>query len=347
MKKKVGIISLGCSKNRVDTEIMLGYLQESGYQIVNMPEEADILIVNTCGFIGPAKEESIEAILEMANYKKTGSCKVLLVTGCLSERYRDELLKELPEVDGFLGVNNYREIINVIEETLCGKRVTRFDLPSDIVVSERRVLTTPSYTAYIKIAEGCNNCCTYCIIPRIRGPYRSRPMESILDEASELANKCVKEIILIAQDTTRYGEDLYGKNMLPDLIRRLCRIEKIHWIRCLYSYPEKISTELLEAIESEPKVCNYLDIPIQHIDDTILKRMNRQSSAEGIRSLIDQICQREADFILRTTLIVGFPGEDATAFRNLLQFVQENPFDRMGVFSYSQEEGTLASKFPD
>jgi ribosomal protein S12 methylthiotransferase len=208
-------------------------------------------------------------------------------------------------------------------------------------------LTTPSYTAYIKIAEGCNNCCTYCIIPRIRGPYRSRPMESILDEASELANKCVKEIILIAQDTTRYGEDLYGKNMLPDLIRRLCRIEKIHWIRCLYSYPEKISTELLEAIESEPKVCNYLDIPIQHIDDTILKRMNRQSSAEGIRSLIDQICQREADFILRTTLIVGFPGEDATAFRNLLQFVQENPFDRMGVFSYSQEEGTLASKFPD
>lgn len=347
MKEKIGIISLGCSKNRVDTEIMLGYLQERGYQLVNMPEKADVLIVNTCGFIGPAKEESIQAILEMANYKKTGCCKVLLVTGCLSERYRDELFKELPEVDGFLGVNNYREIGNVIEETLTGKRVTRFDLSSDIVVSQRRVLTTPSYTAYIKIAEGCNNCCTYCIIPKIRGPYHSRPMESILDEASELANNGVKEIILIAQDTTRYGEDLYGKNMLPDLIRKLCSIEKIHWIRCLYSYPEKISDELLEVIESEPKVCNYLDIPIQHIDDTILKRMNRQSSAEGIRSLIGRIRQGNADFILRTTLIVGFPGEDETAFHNLLQFVQEYPFDRMGVFSYSQEEGTLASEFPD
>ncbi len=347
MKEKIGIISLGCSKNRVDTEIMLGYLQERGYQLVNMPEKADVLIVNTCGFIGPAKEESIQAILEMANYKKTGCCKVLLVTGCLSERYRDELFKELPEVDGFLGVNNYREIGNVIEETLTGKRVTRFDLSSDIVVSQRRVLTTPSYTAYIKIAEGCNNCCTYCIIPKIRGPYHSRPMESILDEASELANNGVKEIILIAQDTTRYGEDLYGKNMLPDLIRKLCSIEKIHWIRCLYSYPEKISDELLEVIESEPKVCNYLDIPIQHIDDTILKRMNRQSSAEGIRSLIGRIRQGNADFILRTTLIVGFPSEDETAFHNLLQFVQEYPFDRMGVFSYSQEEDTLASEFPD
>jgi len=348
LKEKVGIISLGCSKNRVDTEIMLGYLQERGYQIVNRPEKADVLIVNTCGFIGPAKEESIEAILEMANYKKTGNCKVLLVTGCLSERYRDDMFKELPEVDGFLGVNNYREIGNVIEETLNGKRVTCFDLPNDnIIVSERRVLTTPSYTAYIKIAEGCDNCCTYCIIPKIRGPYYSRPMESILEEASDLANKGVKEIILIAQDTTRYGEDLYGKNMLPDLIRKLCRIEKIHWIRSLYSYPEKISDELLEVIQSEPKVCNYLDIPIQHIDDTILKRMNRQSSAEGIRSLIGRIHQGEADFILRTTLIVGFPGEDETAFHNLLQFVQEYPFDRMGVFSYSQEEGTLASEFPD
>lgn len=345
MLEKVGIVSLGCAKNRVDTEIMLGFLKENRYEITNDPNEAEIIIVNTCGFIGSAKEESIDTILEMAKNKITGSCKMLIVTGCLSERYKNELPDELPEVDAFIGVNDYPSIIEIINKINYEKQVLSFSNPHDDETTASRVLTTPGYTAYVKIAEGCDNYCSYCVIPKIRGTYKSRKIEDILFEIQMLADQGVKEVILIAQDTTRYGEDIYQTSMLPTLIEKICLISGIIWVRILYSYPERVKDDLLQVMNREPKVCKYLDIPIQHIDDTILGRMNRKNNAQDIEQLLNKIKELSTDFMIRSTMIVGFPGEDIESFYHLKSFVEKGYFDHLGIFTYSQEEGTPAAGF--
>ena len=347
MKYKVGMVSLGCPKNLVDTETMLGLLTSEKYEITNKEKFADIIIINTCGFIEAAKTESIETIIEMAKYKTEGNCKLLIVTGCLAQRYKDEIIKEIPEVDCVVGTGKYHEIVNIIDKSISreGKIVECGCLNTELDQSFTRLLTTPSYTAYLKIADGCDNCCTYCIIPKLRGKYRSRKIETIINEAEKLALNGVKELILIAQDTTNYGIDLYGSYMLPYLLKELCKIEAIKWIRVHYCYPERVSDELIDVISREEKICNYFDIPIQHINDSILKKMGRKVNRKQITGLINKIRERIPDAVLRTSLIVGFPGETDSQFNELLNFVREIKFDRVGIFGYSREESTSAYNF--
>lgn len=349
MNYLVAFVSLGCDKNLVDSEHMLGLLHENGYILTSEEDKADILIVNTCCFIEDAKKESIENILEMAQYKKYGKCKALIVTGCMAQRYKQEILEEIPEVDAVLGTTAYDKIVNTVNETLekQGIKVQHFDIiDREIIEDMPRILTTAGYFAYIKIAEGCNNKCTYCIIPQLRGKYRSRPLEQIEKEVTKLAKEGVSEIILVAQDTTKYGEDLEDANLVT-LIRNLSKIEGIEWIRLLYCYPENITNELINEIKTNSKVCKYLDIPIQHASNNVLKRMGRKSRNEELKNLIYKLRQEIPEIAIRTTLITGFPGETEEDFNILCDFVKEMKFDRLGVFAYSQEEGTKAAEFED
>lgn len=345
---KVLFISLGCDKNLVDSEVMLGLLDAKGYRIVDEEQEADIIVINTCCFIHDAKEESIRTILEMAEYKKEGRLKALIVTGCLAQRYQQEILKEIPEVDAVVGTTSYDRIIRVIEEALAGDgRVELADVDSLPLVGEKRLLTTGGHYAYLKIAEGCDKHCTYCIIPKIRGNYRSVPMERLMKEAEELAEQGVKELILVAQETTLYGKDLYGERSLHRLLEGLCKIGGIRWIRLLYCYPEEIYDELIQVIKKEKKICHYLDLPIQHASDEILKRMGRKTSREQLEKIIWKLREEIPDITLRTTLITGFPGETKEQHEELMEFIDEMEFDRLGVFTYSPEEDTPAADMPD
>ncbi|HBA64064.1 MAG TPA: 30S ribosomal protein S12 methylthiotransferase RimO [Lachnospiraceae bacterium] len=341
-------ISLGCDKNLVDTEVMLGMLVHDGYQIVDDETQADVIIINTCCFIHDAKEESINTILEMAEYKNEGRLKALIVTGCLAQRYRKEILDEIPEVDAVLGTASYDKITEVLKEALGGRKEMVFeDLDALPVVDTHRIVTTGGHYAYLKIAEGCDKHCTYCIIPKIRGNYRSVPMERLLKEAQELAEQGVKELILVAQETTVYGKDLYGKKSLPGLLRELCKIKGLRWIRLLYCYPEEITDELIQVMKEEPKICHYLDLPIQHANDRILKRMGRRTSKEQLVGMIRKLRSEIPDIALRTTLITGFPGETREEHEEVMDFVDEMEFDRLGVFTYSAEEDTPAAEFPE
>ena len=337
-------ISLGCDKNLVDSEVMLGLLDKKGYQIVDSEEDADIIVVNTCCFIHDAKEESIQTILEMAEYKKEGKLKALIVTGCLAQRYQQEIIDEIPEVDAVLGTTSYDHIVEAVEEALAGNgHVVLEDVDALPDVKEKRLVTTGGHYAYMKIAEGCDKHCTYCIIPKLRGNYRSVPMEKLLAEAKDLADQGVKELILVAQETTVYGKDLYGEKSLHKLLRELCKISKIQWIRILYCYPEEIYDELIQAIKEENKVCHYLDLPIQHASDAVLKRMGRRTSKAQLVEIIEKLRKEIPDISLRTTLITGFPGETQEQHEELKDFVDEMEFDRLGVFTYSPEEDTPAA----
>lgn len=342
--KKIGIVSLGCPKNLVDTEVMLGILNKSGkYEITNDEKEADVVIVNTCGFIESAKQESIEAILEMAALKKD-KCKLLLVTGCLAERYRDEIIKEIPEVDSVMGVGDYINIAKVIDSAFDGEKSVICGHQENIChLEEERIISTGKAYAYIKIAEGCDNKCTYCAIPSIRGAYKSRSIENIVTEAQKIARSGIKEIVIIAQDTTRYGMDLYGKKMLVPLLQELSKIDGIHWIRLLYCYPDEIDDNLINEIATNDKICKYLDIPIQHSSDKILKLMGRRDRKKDIENLIVKLRREIPEIVIRTTFITGFPGEDEEDFLDMKYFIQRLEFDRLGVFVYSKEEGTPAA----
>ncbi|MCF0146172.1 MAG: 30S ribosomal protein S12 methylthiotransferase RimO [Eubacterium sp.] len=347
-RKKILFISLGCDKNRVDSERMLGQLSGGSYVITDEEQEADIIIVNTCCFIDEAKEESIQTILEMAAYKKEGSCRILLVAGCMAERYREEIFAEIPEVDAIVGVNSYARIAEALDAAEAGKPVSYLDdFRKHSGKEPPRVLTTGGFFAYLKIAEGCDRHCTYCVIPSLRGPYRSSPMEDLISEAEKLASDGVKELILAAQDTARYGEDLYGKKCLHELLRGLCRIDGLERIRLLYVYPEELYPELIETLSSEPKICRYLDMPIQHSEDRILKRMGRKTTRESLETTVARLRKEVPGIVLRTTLITGFPGETEEEHKALLSFIKEMRFERLGVFTYSREEGTPASKLPD
>ena len=346
-KFKVGMVSLGCDKNRVDSELILGSSNKF-YEITNNPKDAEIIIINTCGFIESAKQESIDTILEMAEYKKTHKCKMIIATGCLTQRYGDELLELIPEIDILMGVNDYMKLHKLIVDFIkTEQRVSSTTYKDEGVNEGERILTTNSHTAYLRIAEGCNNFCTYCIIPKIRGKFRSRSKESILAEANSLVNQGVKEIILIAQDLTNYGEDLYGKNQLHVLVNELSEIEGLEWIRLLYCYPEEITDELIEVIANNPKVMKYLDLPIQHISNNILKMMARKTNKETIIDKIDLLREKVPGITLRTSLIVGFPGETEEDFNELCSFLKDYKLDNVGVFTYSQEEGTAAAKLPN
>ena len=345
---KLLFISLGCDKNLVDSEEMLGMLAADGHEIVDDEDEAEVIIVNTCCFIGDAKEESVNTILEMAEKKKAGTCKVLIVTGCMAQRYKKEISEEIPEVDAILGTTSYGDISKAVKEAQAGRHFEEYksiDFLPDI--SGKRMLTTGGHFAYLKIAEGCDKHCTYCIIPKVRGDFRSVPMEHLLEEAQNLADGGVKELILVAQETTLYGMDLYGKKELPRLLHELAKIPGIYWIRILYCYPEEITDELIDAIAAEPKVCNYLDIPIQHASDNVLKRMGRRTDQAELRAIIGKLREKIPDICLRTTLISGFPGETQEDFEELYRFVNEMEFDRLGVFPYSQEEDTPAATMED
>lgn len=338
-------ISLGCDKNLVDSEVMLGLLNAKGYQMVDDEMEADIIIVNTCCFIHDAKEESIQTILEMAQYKTDGRLKVLVVTGCLAQRYQQEILDEIPEVDAVLGTTSYDKIVEAVEEALAGKgHVEVEDIDALPLVDTRRLVTTGGHFAYLKIAEGCDKHCTYCIIPKIRGNFRSVPMERLIKEAGELAGQGVKELILVAQETTLYGKDLYGEKSLHRLLRELCKISGIRWIRILYCYPEEIDENLIQVMKEEKKICHYLDLPIQHANDEILKRMGRRTTKQELIDIISKLRREIPDIALRTTLITGFPGETKEQHEELMEFVDEMEFDRLGVFTYSPEEDTAAAR---
>ncbi|MDD5949084.1 MAG: 30S ribosomal protein S12 methylthiotransferase RimO [Lachnospiraceae bacterium] len=341
-------VSLGCDKNLVDSEVMLGLLSRAGYRIVDEESAADIMVVNTCCFIHDAKEESIETILECAQYKQTGRLKVLVVTGCLAQRYQKEIRQEIPEVDVVLGASSYDAIVEAIEQAFSGEKV-EFDKGVDYLphVKGERLVTTGNYTAYLKIAEGCNKCCTYCIIPKLRGRYRSVPMEEILETARQLVANGAVELNLVAQETTVYGVDLYGKKALPELLQQLCKIEGLQWVRLLYCYPEEITEELIAVMASEPKICHYIDMPIQHSEDSVLKRMGRRTSKKELVAIIERLRSAIPDIAIRTTLIAGFPGEQEEDYENLYRFVNEMEFDRLGVFPYSQEENTVAAGLPD
>lgn len=341
-------ISLGCDKNLADSETMLGMLASRGYQIVDEEEKADVIIVNTCCFIHDAMEESIETILQMAEYKKSGSLKALIVTGCMAERYREEITKEIPEVDAVLGTASYGHILDAVDEALKGHSYLMME-PLDTlpVIETHRLVTTGGHYAYLKIAEGCDKHCTYCIIPKLRGNFRSVPMDHLIKEAEQLAADGVKELILVAQETTLYGKDLYGEKKLPELLHKLCQISGIRWIRILYCYPEEITEELIQTMKEEPKICHYLDLPIQHASDGILKRMGRRTSKEELVHIISRLREEIPDITLRTTLITGFPGETQEQHEELMDFVDEMEFDRLGVFTYSPEEGTPAASMPD
>lgn len=344
---KILFISLGCDKNLVDTEVMLGLLASKGYQMTDDETEADIIVINTCCFIHDAKEESIENILEMAKYKQDGKLKALVVTGCLAQRYRQEILDEIPEVDVVLGVTAYDKILDAVEEALKGKsEVILEDTDALPLVDTKRLVTTGGHYAYLKIAEGCDKHCTYCIIPKIRGNFRSVPMERLVEEAENLADQGVKELILVAQETTLYGKDLYGEKMLPELLRRLCRINGLYWIRILYCYPEEITPALIQVMKEEKKICHYLDLPIQHASDEVLKRMGRRTSKAELIDIIGRLRREIPDICLRTTLITGFPGETQKQHEELMEFVDEMEFDRLGVFTYSVEEDTPAAAMP-
>ena len=345
---KILCISLGCDKNLVDTEEMLGLLSKEGYSFTDDEQEADVILINTCCFIGDAKEESVNTILEMAEYKKTGNCKALIVAGCMAQRYKNEILEEIPEVDGILGTSTWDEISGVLKSALSGKQVSCFhDLSVLPENQENRIVTTGGHYAFMKIAEGCDKRCTYCIIPSLRGPYRSVPMERLVQEARRLADQGVRELILVAQETTLYGVDLYGKKMLPELLRKLSAVEGIYWLRIQYCYPEEITDELVQVMKEEEKVCHYLDIPIQHASDRILKRMGRRTSQAELKERIARLRSEIPDIALRTTLISGFPGETAEDHEILMEFVNEMEFDRLGVFAYSAEEDTPAAGYPD
>ena len=351
---KIGVVSLGCPKNLVDSETMLGLIHEENYEITNDPSEAEIIIVNTCGFIESAKEESINTILQMAEYKKSGSCKYIIVTGCLSQRYAEELFNELPEADAIAGVEVYDEIGSIIKRVMNGERFIMLERSKpDVIYTSKetflpRILTTPSYTAYLKIAEGCDNCCSYCAIPKIRGPYRSKPMAQVLKEAKALADNGVKELIVVAQDTTRYGEDLPGgKLLLADLLKELNKIESLKWIRVMYCYPNNFSDELIETFASLDKVCKYVDLPLQHASNRLLASMNRYDTREEVETLLAKLSKRIPGMVIRTTFIVGFPGETDADFEELKEFVEQQRFENAGVFAYSQEEGTVAGAMPN
>ena len=337
-------VSLGCDKNLVDSEMMLGLLAKKGYDFTDNEEEADVIVVNTCCFIGDAKEESVNTLLEMAEYRKNGRCRALIVTGCLAERYRQEVLDEIPEVDAVLGTASYDSIVEAVDQALSGQHMLRCEDTSRLVLpAAKRILTTGGHYAYLKIAEGCDKHCTYCIIPHLRGPYRSVPMERLVKEAEELAEQGVKELILVAQETTLYGVDLYGEKSLHKLLQKLCQIHGIRWIRIQYCYPEEIYPELVETIKEEPKVCHYLDLPIQHASNRILKRMGRRTTKEDLKEIIQWLRREIPDICLRTTLISGFPGETQEDHEELMDFVDEMEFDRLGVFAYSAEEDTPAA----
>lgn len=351
---KIGVVSLGCPKNLVDSETMLGLIHEENYEITNDPSEAEIIIVNTCGFIESAKEESINTILQMAEYKKSGICKYIIVTGCLSQRYAEELFNELPEADAIAGVEVYDEIGSIIKRVMNGERFIMLERSKpDVIYTSKetflpRILTTPSYTAYLKIAEGCDNCCSYCAIPKIRGPYRSKPMGQVLKEAKALANNGVKELIVVAQDTTRYGEDLPGgKLLLADLLKELNKIESLKWIRVMYCYPNNFTDELIETFASLDKVCKYVDLPLQHASNRLLASMNRYDTREEVETLLAKLRKRIPGIVIRTTFIVGFPGETDADFEELKEFVEQQRFENAGVFAYSQEEGTVAGAMPN
>ncbi len=343
--------SLGCDKNRVDSEVMLGLLEKADFCIVAEEKDADILVVNTCCFIKDALEESIETILEMAEYKKIGRCKALVVAGCLGQRYEKEIFEEMPEVDAVIGTASYEAVAEVAQRLLEGeKQIRQLEDIHQSMKDENgklRILSTAGYFAYLKISEGCDNACTYCVIPKMRGRHRSRKMESLIEEATVLANQGVKELVLVAQDTSIYGRDLYGEIRLPELLQSLCKIEGIEWIRLLYCYPETLTDKTIQVMAAEEKICHYIDMPIQHGCDSILKRMGRKSSQELIRIKIQKLREAMPDIAIRTTLIVGFPGETDEEFSNLLSFVQETKFERLGVFTYSQEDGTPAAQLPD
>ena len=349
--QKLGVVSLGCPKNAVDTELVLGDLQGGEYEITADQKEADVIIVNTCGFIESSKKESIDAILDMAALKTEGKCKKLVVTGCLSERYSDELLKEIPEIDHMLGVNQYPRLKKILKESDSQKENTSINHvhePAEYFESYmNRVLTTPFYSSYLKLGEGCSNKCSFCIIPKIRGQFRSRSPESIIAEAKHFAQHGVKEFNLISQDTTMYGVDLKMKNGLVQLLKSLSKIDGVEWMRLFYCYPTFINSELIEYIASEEKVCNYVDVPLQHTHDFMLKRMKRQETEKGVRSMINELRTKVPDIALRTTFITGFPGETDTHFKHLLEFVREVEFDHVGVFTYFHEEGTTAYNYSD
>ena len=341
-------ISLGCDKNLVDTEVMLGLLASRGYEMTDDEEQADIVVINTCCFIHDAKEESIQNILEMADLKKDGRIKALIVTGCLAQRYRQEILDEIPEVDEVLGTTAYDKILDAVDEALSGRHsVILSDLEALPLPDTKRLVTTGGHFAYLKIAEGCDKHCTYCIIPKIRGEFRSVPMERLIREAQELADQGVKELILVAQETTLYGKDLYGEKSLHRLLRELCKISGLRWIRILYCYPEEIYDDLIQTIKEEPKICNYLDLPIQHASDGILKRMGRRTSKQELVDIIGKLRSEIPDICLRTTLITGFPGETQEQHEELMDFIDEMEFERLGVFTYSPEEDTPAAVMPD
>lgn len=345
---KILFISLGCDKNLVDTEVMLGMLASRGYEMTNDEQEADIIVINTCCFIHDAKEESIQNILEMAEYKKNGSAKALIVTGCMAERYRQEILDEIPEVDEVLGTTAYDRILDAVDAALAGQHeVMTADLDALPLPETKRLVTTGGHFAYLKIAEGCDKHCTYCIIPKIRGNFRSVPMERLLKEAQDLAEQGVKELILVAQETTLYGKDLYGEKSLPKLLRELCKISGIRWIRILYCYPEEITDELIQVMKEEPKICHYLDLPIQHANDTILKRMGRRTSKQELINIVQKLRKEIPDICLRTTLITGFPGETQEQHEEVMEFIDTLEFDRLGAFTYSPEEDTPAVTFED
>lgn len=344
---KIFFVSLGCDKNLVDSEEMLALLEKRGYSFTDDETQADVIIINTCCFINDAKEESVQTILEMSEYKKE-NCKALIVTGCMAQRYKQEILDEVPEVDMVLGTTAYDKIVEAIDEALAGSRKVETESLNTLPkTGAGRVLTTGGHYAYLKIAEGCNKCCTYCIIPKVRGRYRSVPMEELIAQARDLADKGVKELILVAQETTVYGVDLYGKKSLHLLVRELCKISGLRWIRLLYCYPEEIYDELIETMRDEEKVCHYLDLPIQHASDAVLKRMGRRTTQADLKEIIAKLRKAIPDIVLRTTLIAGFPGETQEQHEEMMAFIDELEFDRLGVFTYSQEEDTPAAVMPD
>ena len=345
---KIMFVSLGCDKNLVDTETMLGLLSKERFEFTNDESEADVIVINTCCFINDAKQESIDTILEMAEYKNSGTCKALIVTGCLAQRYKQEIIDEIPQVDVVMGTSNYDEIVDAVNSALEGKGGVNIEDADRLpLVNEKRVITTGGHYAYLKIAEGCNKHCTYCIIPKIRGEYRSIPMDFIFKQAEEMVQEGVKEIILVAQETSMYGIDIYGRKMLPELLRKMCQISGLYWIRIMYCYPEEITDDLIQVIKEQPKICNYLDLPIQHASDEVLKRMGRKMTKSQLVDVIGKLRREIPDICLRTTLITGFPGETKEQHEEMMEFVDEMEFDRLGVFAYSAEEDTPAANMPN